>query len=251
LSSPSEMQEWKYRLRRLLKLGSTGPAEGQAFYEDMYNQEEEYRKDFRDSIYLTAWTQVYRFLRQIPEAKVLEVGCGSGQLASFLRFMGFDGYERGFDLSNQAVEIARQRLNLNFQQGDACDPKVYEGDYNTIITLETLEHIPDDFSAMKNFRPGVFLIMSLPDFEYESHYRWFTNARQIEKRYYQYLNVRQIVKVEKWYVIFGKIEPFNPSILQRAFRTREQPGLRFFWSRYLHPLLGSLGKPLIRACFSR
>jgi len=251
LNSRSGLQELKYRLDRLLKLGRSGAATGQGFYEDMYNQEAEYRKDFRDSIYLAVWTQVYRYLRQIPEAKVLEVGCGSGQLAAYLNFMGFDGYVKGFDLSNQAVEIARGRMNWNFFQADARDAQAFEGDYNTIISLETLEHIPDELSVLKNMRPGTFLIMSLPDFEYESHYRWFTNPQQIEKRYYQMIDIRQIVKIEKWYVILGQINPITPTFFQRFFKTRSEAGLKFFWNRYFRPLLGFLCKPLIRACFSR
>jgi SAM-dependent methyltransferase len=217
----------------------------------MYNTEEEYRKDFRDSIYLAAWAQAYRFIRQIPEAKILEVGCGSGQFASFLHFLGFRNYFRGFDLSNQAIEIAKGRVEFLFAQGDAYHPKEYEGDYNTIVSLEALEHIPDDLAVLKNIPAGKFLVISLPDFEYESHYRWFTNARQIETRYYRYIDIQKIVKVEKWFMVYGKAEPITPSLAQKLFRTRGRVNGAFFWHRYIKPFTTFFVKPLVRAIFSR
>ena len=220
-----------------------GPARGQAFYDRMYDTEKEYGLDFRDSMYLAVWARVYMFLRRIPGCRILEAGCGSGQFAAFLNGLGFRDYAKGFDLSGQAVEIARKRVDFNFVQGDATEPEAYAGDYNTIVSLETLEHIPDDFSALRNFPAGKFIVITLPDFEYESHYRWFTNARQIEKRYYRVLDIREIVKVEKWFVIFGTVDPIVPGAARRIFRTRARVNGSFFWSRYL--------KPPLRAVFGR
>ncbi|MFA5866053.1 MAG: methyltransferase domain-containing protein [Phycisphaerae bacterium] len=251
MTQRSDWEKLKYTFRRLMKLGSQGAAQGEAFYNTMYDTEGEYRRDFRDSMYLAVWSQVYRLLRQIPQAKVLEVGCGAGQFAGFLNFLGFGNYVKGFDLSSQAVEIARTRAPFNFIQANACDPEAYQGDYNTVISLETLEHIPDDFAALKNFPPGAFLIASLPDFEYESHYRWFTNARQIEKRYYRYIDIQEIVKVESWHVVFGKVDPVAPSFLQRVFKTRSRVNTIFLWNRYIKSTLKILIKPVIRAVFSR
>ncbi len=251
LEKQSEFEKLKFTFRRLFRLRSQGPAEGQGFYEEMYNTEEEYRKDFRDSIYLAAWAQAYRFIRQIPEAKILEVGCGSGQFASFLHFLGFRNYYRGFDLSNQAIEIAKGRVDFNFAQGDAYSPKEYGGDYNTVVSLEALEHIPDDLAVLRNIPAGKFLVISLPDFEYESHYRWFTSARQIEKRYYRQINIQKIIKVEKWFMVYGKMEPIIPSVLQKIFKAHGRVNGTFFWYRYFKPFLGFFIKPFLRAIFSR
>lgn len=251
MEKQTEFEKLKYTIRRLFRLRSQGPAKGQGFYEEMYQTEEEYQKDFRDSIYLAAWAQAYRFLRQIPEARVLEVGCGSGQFASFLNFLGFRNYLKGFDLSNQAIEIAKGRVDFNFAQGDAYNAREYEGDYNTVVSLEALEHIPDDLAVLKNIPAGKFLVISLPDFEYESHYRWFTNSRQIEKRYYRYLDIREIVKVEKWFMVYGKTDPITPSLWQKIFRTHGRVNGSFVWKRYFKPFVGFFVKPLIRAIFSR
>jgi len=251
LSQPWNLARVKYTLRRLASLRSSGAAKGEAFYDRMYDTEAEYGKDFRDSMYLAVWAQVYSHLRQIPDARVLEVGCGSGQFASFLQTLGFTGYVRGFDLSSQAVETARRRVSYQFDQGDATRPENYRGDYNTVVSLETVEHIPDDFSMLVNIPAGTTLVMTLPDFEYESHYRWFTNPRQIEKRYYRYLDIRSITKIQKWYVVLATGGSFQPGWLHRVFRTRRPVNGSFFWERYFRPALGYMVRPLLRGAFSR
>lgn len=251
MSSPTELEKFRYRLGRLIRLGKGGPARGQEFYDRMYDSEQEYALDFRESMYLSLWARVYMFLRRIPGARVLEAGCGSGQFASFLARLGFRDYVRGFDLSGQAVQTARKRVDFDFVQSDATDPDAYAGDYNTIVSLETLEHIPDDFSALRHFPAGKFVVITLPDFEYESHYRWFTTPRQIERRYYRTLDIRRIVKIEKWFVVFGTVDPIVPGTLQRLFRTRAPVNGSFFWSRYIRPPFRAVFRPVIHAWFSR
>jgi len=234
-----------------MQIGRHGPAKGKDFYENMYNTEQEYHHDYHDSIYLAVWAQVYRFLRRIPDVRILEVGCGSGQFASFLNAMGIQSYFKGFDLSDQAIQIARQRVGFDFSQGDACDSKNYTGDYNTIVTLETMEHIPDEFAALNNMPAGKYIVMSLPDFEYESHYRWFTCTRQIEKRYYRHIDIQEIVKIDHWYVVFGRTGSFAPNWVQRLFRTRRQAGADLIWRYWIRPTISWIAKPAIRAIFSR
>jgi SAM-dependent methyltransferase len=48
-------------------------------------------------------------LRHHPAASVVDVGCGFGDLAGYLRARGWRGHYRGIDLVPESVEIARAR----------------------------------------------------------------------------------------------------------------------------------------------
>lgn len=72
--------------------------------------------------------------------RILDVGCGQGQVVSLLRDKGYDAY--GIDYSPDAI---RTSLAPGFcEQGDATDLRFDDGAFDTICTFHTLEHLPPE-----------------------------------------------------------------------------------------------------------
>jgi SAM-dependent methyltransferase len=74
-----------------------------------------------------------------PEARLLELGCGSGQMLEFLRREGFRN-AAGIDLSPEQVAIARER-GLDVQVADVFEHLARErGDRDAVLALDLFEH---------------------------------------------------------------------------------------------------------------
>lgn len=102
-----------------------------------------------------------------PGSRILEVGCGLGELAFALAEQEY--VVDACDLSVQAIQSAESRSKIgrrpNFFVADAasfCAP----GQYDAILCLEVLEHVPDDVAMVRNLahslKPGGALICSVP-----------------------------------------------------------------------------------------
>ena len=209
-----------------------------AYYDDYFKNETGSQVHYRESFYYVHWTQVISFLRKIKDPEILEIGCGTGQFAEYLKDEGFSRYH-GFDFSTKAIELARGRVSLDFHQGDALDSRNYKGQYNTVVCLEVLEHIQDDIFILSNLRPFTQIIFSVPNFDAPSHVRWFTSERQIKRRYFRHLDIRGICRVGNIYVCSGVISPFKPSILQLFLASREGVGIDSFTKRLKHRIKNS------------
>jgi SAM-dependent methyltransferase len=146
------------------------------------------------SPYIPLFRKVAELLRQQGTRAVLEVGCGSGVLAEML-IAGGIAYE-GFDFSPVAVEKARSRNALGrFVVGDATDPESYSRHYDSIVCCEVLEHIDGDLSAIAHWKSGVPVICSVPNFDYESHVRFFRSEAEIKQRYGGLLDIYRIERL--------------------------------------------------------
>lgn len=111
----------------------------------------------------------YVFARELVEGKtVLDAACGEGYgshtLASKAKQV------TGVDLSETAIAHAVRRYsssNLGFQQADCCDLPFADGQFDCIVSFETLEHLENQRQMLREFRrvlaPGGFLLISSPD----------------------------------------------------------------------------------------
>jgi len=180
-------------------------------YNEIYKNEE-YQKHYKESLYVNMWHQVILFAKRFKVLpKILEVGCGTGQLAHFLYDEGFTDYH-GFDYSEEAIKIAKTKSPQSFSIGDATDPKEYEKDYSLIIATEVFEHIPNDADVIRNFKSGTPIIFSVPTFPCKGHYRWFKTKMDVMVSYLEYIKVNHIVKFSgegstaEWFVVLGVVK---------------------------------------------
>jgi SAM-dependent methyltransferase len=203
-----------------------GKVKGYSYYNELYSRSREYRLHYKDSCYYVLWTQVLQFIKLTENPKILEIECGAGQFTHYLYDEGYREYH-GFDFSPKATKMAKRTVNQSFSKGDAMDANAYDCDYGLVVALEVMEHVKDDLAVIENIKEGTPIVFSLPTFDDPAHARWFINPRQIIKRYYKYIDIKQIIRIDNWFACFGVIQSFDPGFLNRTFQTREDVTLRY------------------------
>jgi SAM-dependent methyltransferase len=187
-----------------------------------------YDLPYRHSSYLPLFRGVLREVRRIGARSILEVGCGTGGFAHLLMENANVRYA-GFDFSPVAVEKARRRTGHRelFFVGDALDADSYKHAYDTIVCTEVLEHIEKDLEVVDKWLPGSNCICSVPNFDADSHVRFFADENQVAARYGENIAIDRIVRIRK---------PVLPDISWRSYAR----ALR--WYRYRpRQLLAALG----------
>ncbi|MAG20223.1 hypothetical protein CL618_02205 [archaeon] len=81
--------------------------------------------------------------------KVLDVGCGTGELLDFLK----PSYGLGIDVSEGMIEKAKEKYDLDFKVGDV--ENLEEGDYDFVLLVDVVEHLSDvrkSFNELRKFK---------------------------------------------------------------------------------------------------
>lgn len=203
------------------------------YYNRFFTENKSFHTDYKNSFYYVHWTQVIVFLKKIVASNVLEVGCGTGQLAEYLVNEGFVNY-KGFDFSDKAIEIAKSKVNTCFFVANALEKQSFHHDYDTIICLEVLEHIKNDLILIENIKKGSNIIFSVPNFDAPSHVRWFTSERQIKRRYYRTIDIQEIIRIGNIYICKGVVTDFKPTFFQKFLASREKVDIQSFSKRIKH-----------------
>lgn len=173
------------------------------YYNEVYSKSVEYRKEPVDSIYYPIWADIVNMINN--DDGIIEVGCGSGQLAKLL-IMNGKNYKYGFDYSDQAIKIAK-KLNQGsedlFSVADVYAlSKGDLDDVDVVICTEVLEHLDDDKYLFEILKPGTRVIFSVPDFIADTHKRVFGSVKEIRERY---VNVNIIKSISYNTKFDGKI----------------------------------------------
>ncbi len=100
-----------------------------------------------------------------PDARILEVGCGTGSnIALLQRFGRVDAIEP--DAPARAVAARRSGLAVKGGFLPADEASIEDAAYDLIVLLDVLEHIPDDLGALTTLRaklaPGGRLLVTVP-----------------------------------------------------------------------------------------
>ncbi|RNC67637.1 MAG: class I SAM-dependent methyltransferase [Desulfuromonadales bacterium] len=114
--------------------------------------------------YLVKRRAILDFLARVPGRRVLEVGCGAGDLLRTLAERGYTG--EGIDLSAEAVVTARQMVDPSRFRVGQRDIDDVEETFGVVIASEVLEHCLDDVAFLRRLRrrtvPGGQLILTVP-----------------------------------------------------------------------------------------
>ena len=113
----------------------------------------------------------YRFAAERVNGKnVLDCACGTGYGVRLLKEAGGAAKVVGVDVDDQAVAYARRRHQVDLTaficaSGDSLPMPA--GSLDIVTSFETVEHVPDDASLIKEFhrvlRPQGVLIISTPN----------------------------------------------------------------------------------------
>jgi SAM-dependent methyltransferase len=114
------------------------------------------------SYLLRRWT-VLRELRGIRPGRLVEIGCGAGDLLASLKSLGFDA------ACVETSARARAEAAARFAGGGVplvTDLAHLEGTFDLIIACEVLEHIEDDLAALRTWTarlaPGGHALLTVP-----------------------------------------------------------------------------------------
>jgi len=127
-----------------------------------------YRGVFAADPDLSRYAELYQAAALRCSGKVLDMGCGTGELKNFLP-LGFDYL--GFDFANVAK-------GCKYEVGDIYTYPL-EG-YDTYVLLEVLEHV-DDLRVLKRIPYGAKVIFSVPSFPDPAHLRVYTMDAMIQR----------------------------------------------------------------------
>ena len=126
--------------QNLSPLARAARDEVKAFYEARHAALAKSRQN--RSYYYDYLSRVLR-ARIAPGQRVLEIGCGSGDLLAAVS----PSFGVGIDLSSPAIDDARRRHpNLYFLEGDACDAKTLRqsrGPFDVILIVNVLTFLGD------------------------------------------------------------------------------------------------------------
>lgn len=107
---------------------------------------------------------IRRVVRPPSNARILEVGAGTGHnLAMLERF----GNVEASELDSVARQLASERLGREVKKAALPDLSMFPSDsYDLIALLDVLEHVPDDKGSLdailKRLKPGGALLLTVP-----------------------------------------------------------------------------------------
>jgi SAM-dependent methyltransferase len=120
-----------------------------------------------------------------PQARVLDVGAGQGLFVNHLAGPG-----RLVAVDEWPASLIRNRERGGLPVGaDALHLPFRDGQFDYLFALDVLEHLPDDYAAVKEWarmlKPGGQLILNIPAMEWlwsehdvrMGHYRRYTKAK--------------------------------------------------------------------------
>lgn len=122
--------------------------------------------------------------------RVLDVGCGSGELLALFKSKGYGAY--GIEVLPGLVQLARERFGLEVWQGDFLDTSYPAHYFDLVIFYHVLEHLPKPdlglLEAKRVLKKGGFLLLQLPNIaSYQLrifHRRWF--ALEVPRHLYHF-----------------------------------------------------------------
>ena len=158
-----------------------------AYYSDIY------ARGYNTAGYYPLYQLVVNILKTFPSPRVLELGCGIGDLGRMIIESGIP--YRGFDFSMEAIAQCKKTCpDGDFRVGNVYDSGAYQPvDYTVAVALEVLEHV-DDLDVLRRVPPGARLIASVPDYDDVAHLRLYKDIKQdIIERFRPYLHVMEVV----------------------------------------------------------
>ncbi|WP_227936741.1 class I SAM-dependent methyltransferase [Alkalihalobacillus deserti] len=115
----------------------------------------------------------YYFATPYANGRVLDIACGTGYGSVMVaKTCKSDVIEIvGVDVAEDSIAYAKKNYyhpKVSFRTGDALNPELVTeiGVFDTILSFETIEHVPDDQEFMQRLnqllKPGGTLVLSTP-----------------------------------------------------------------------------------------
>jgi SAM-dependent methyltransferase len=126
-----------------------------------------------------------KIIDSLPDGyRMLEIGCGTGNVLRMLEKLCSHGEVIGTDLFAEGLQFARRRVSCSLVQSDLNYPP-FRQDFSIIGMFDVLEHLEEDVAVLKNVgrmlsKDGV-VVLTVPAFQ--SLYSYFDEASHHVRRY--------------------------------------------------------------------
>jgi SAM-dependent methyltransferase len=166
---------------------------------------------------------IRREVRPQSDARILEIGCGTGHNLAMLSSFG---HVDGLELDDEARALSEQRLGRKIMSAPL--PKlagVPDGHYDLIGAFDVIEHIDDDRAALASIatklKPGGKFMMTVPA------HQWMWSAHDVvnhHKRRYSKRSLKLLVECSP--MRLDKVGYFNSLLFPLAMAERAASKLR-------------------------
>ena len=139
----------------------------------------------------------YLFATTLVFGSVLDAACGCGYGSRMM----FDktGEVTGIDLEPEAIAYAE--YYYHGPEYLVSDVSSYQGEYDWVVSFETLEHLKDPLIALKQFRGSKNLICSTPNqLRYPFDKKKFEGDRFPHQKHYRPKELEKLLKTAGWKV---------------------------------------------------
>jgi len=165
---------------------------------------------------------IRREVHPAADARILEIGCGTGHNLAMLS--GF-GHVDGLELDDEAAALSEKRLGRVIIRSPLPELEGVSNDYDLIGAFDVIEHIDDDHAALAaiatRLKPGGKFMMTVPA------HPWMWTAHDVanhHKRRYSKRSLRALVEGSP--LRLDKIGYFNSLLFPLAIVERAASKLR-------------------------
>ena len=141
------------------------------------------------------WDMSVMFLQHRPGGKLLELGCGSGDLLVGLTALGWEG--EGVDVDSQAIESARLK-GVNVRLGPVEDLRYPGNFFDAVIMVHVIEHVHDPRRLLEEcyriLKPGGQLSLVTPNAGSFLHRLFGRSWFALEPPRHLHIFTRQVIK---------------------------------------------------------
>jgi len=184
-----------------------------AYYDHIYEKSVAYQSPYLTVIHFPVFASVMQFIKIIGVYPVIELGCGTGQLAEYLYNEGIKNYV-GVDFSRSGLKMARVMSKQDFMEYDIREgmagilkAKGWEEEPNIIVVaIEVFEHVADDLKIIREIPAGSELIWSVPNFDSEGHVRFFETDAIARERYEGVVKIENQIGIANRWVMRGQVK---------------------------------------------
>ncbi len=145
------------------------------------------------------------YLEMTPGGRLLDVGCGSGELLERLKGLGWQ--VEGVDFDESAVRAARKR-DLKVQHGTLESQGYSDGTFDAVVMSHVIEHVPDPLRLLEEcyriLKLGGRLVLVTPNKDSWTHKTFKHNWRGLEPPRHLYVFAPQTLHASTQRVGFQK-----------------------------------------------
>jgi len=125
-------------------------------------------------------------MRVTPEARVLDVGCGSGWATRLLAEYAFNGHVTGIDISDEMVRLARQssqsHSNIDYEVASAEQLSFGDNEFTHAFSMESLYYYRNILKALCEIHRvlktgGLFVAVVDLYWENEATHQWIDTLK--------------------------------------------------------------------------